>query len=341
VYIVEKHYLVGIPQTAIVGGLPSRGIACHWTAGGPGRRGALDTAQFFIDRADRNASYHELWWWDAATGTFGVLLLVPVDRAAHSMNPTPPTYAPNAEVRRILGDKVGDPNAACYAFSFAGMPADLERALADPRFRTYARRRYADLLSQETTIRDPRPLFNHGWAQPTTRTDAGERLIPILYGLEDDSMSYLKGAEPIVNRRAILAGGATVRSSPAFDRSNYDAGRLFAIGPGGSNAPAIAWVSGTNLTLSDGTVFDKRTRWLALQGAGYGVGFIHERDLVRLEAIETTGVGGISEEAVAELVAKAQVAGVEQGRQAESGEWTKLVRAEATAETALRKRAGL
>lgn len=295
-YRVEEHYLAGIPQTALLGGLPSRGVVCHWTAGGTGRSGALATAQFFIDRADRNASYHELWWWTPPD--FGVLLVVRSTRAAHSINPNPPTYAPNAEVRRILRDKVADPNAACYAISFAGMPADLERALESAAFREYARRRIGEVISSEDTIRDPRPLFNHGWAQPTTRYDAGDRLIPVLYGLEDD-VSYLKGAEPIVNRRAVIGAGASVRSTPAFDRTNYDANKLFGVGDSGSSAPALAWVTGTNLTLANGTVFDARTRWLAIQGKAYGVGFVHERDVVRLEPIEVVKVEPSAEEVAA------------------------------------------
>lgn len=180
-YGIEDQYRTGVPSTFLQGGLASRGIVLHWTAGGIGRQGALDTVQFFIDRADRNASYHEIWWWEAASQSFGVIRVVPIDRAAHSMNPTPPDYSPNAEVRRILGDRVGDPNAWSFAASFAGMPADLDAARQHPYFLECCTRRVRELLAQETTIRDPRPLFNHGWAQPSTRQDAGPDLIPAIY----------------------------------------------------------------------------------------------------------------------------------------------------------------
>lgn len=195
-YVVERHpdakptadgawEVPGMPQTALVGGLPSRGMAGHWSAGGPGRAGALATARFLIAEASRNASYHELWWWEAATRTFGVLLLVHHWRAAHSMNPRPVSqggpYDPQPEVRRILGDKVGDPNAAAYAVSFAGMPADLEAALRWPAFVDGAVRRIYELLEQETTITIDHPIFTHGEAQPSTRYDWGTAMRPALY----------------------------------------------------------------------------------------------------------------------------------------------------------------
>ena len=115
-----------------------------------------------------------------------------------------------------------------------------------------------------------------------------DRLLAFLTA-KDDDMASLKGAEPIVNRRAIIGDGATVRSEPAFDPKNYDAHKLFSV-DGSSNAPMIAWVQGTNLTLSNGSVYDARTRWAAIQSKGYGVGFIHERDVVRLDPIERVEV---------------------------------------------------
>jgi hypothetical protein len=113
-----------------------------------------------------------------------------------------------------------------------------------------------------------------------------DRLLAYLNAEED--VEYLKGADPIVNRRAIIGDGATVRSVPAFDRTDYDAHKLFSIA-GGSNAPILAWVPGTNITLSDGTVYDARTRWAAIQSKTYGVAFVHERDVVRLEPVESAG----------------------------------------------------
>ena len=347
-YVVEKHYLAGIPQTALVGGLPSRGIAAHWSAGAPGRRGALATAQFFVDRSDRNASYHELWWWDPTTGTFGVFLLVPADRAAHSMNPNPPPagpYAPNAEVRRILGDKVRDPNGAAYAISFAGMPADLEKALADPRFRTYARRRFAELRQQETTL-VPRPLFNHGWAQPSTRYDAGERLIPILYGEEADMPTPNMEWVPQL-WRVTRDAGADVREQA--DRSapvvaTVPKGTIvFTVGedgPGRMRQGVVTLDGVRRLRYYDRdhmTALPPTPRDPALDAGINGV--IDLR--IAGKPVAFGGSGGISETEVAELVKQARADGITNGREAEATDWTKLVRAEASAETALRKRAGL
>lgn len=205
-YVVERHpaavtlangdwYVRGMPQTILAGGLPARCLSGHWTAGGPGRQGALDTAAFLIAQAARNASYGEEWWWHAGTETFGVLELVSNLRASHSMNPAlayrhsaDPAKrtleaARFAEVRRLLGPKASDPNAGCYSFSFAGMPADLDRALASPVFRALAARRVKELVARESLIVDPRPIFGHGWIQPSTRYDPGETLIPAIYAV--------------------------------------------------------------------------------------------------------------------------------------------------------------
>jgi hypothetical protein len=191
-YIIEDMYLAGIPQTILVGGLASRGIACHWTAGAPGRAGAVATARYFVNNT-RNASYHEIWWWDGTT--FGVLRIVPIDRAAHSMNPNQPPWEPVPLVREILGDKWWNPNSYSYTVSFAGMPEDLAAAIRSPGFVGYATRRIRELLAQETTISHPRPLFNHGEGQPSTRYDWGTELRPLIYaqlfgdplpGMEDE-----------------------------------------------------------------------------------------------------------------------------------------------------------
>jgi hypothetical protein len=108
---------------------------------------------------------------------------------------------------------------------------------------------------------------------------------------EEDDVAVLRGSTPIFNRRAIIAAGATVRSSPAFDRTDYDGNALMRIGDSGSSAPAIAWVEGTNLTLVDGQVFDARTRWCAVLSAA-GLGYVHERDVAELRPLEET-TGGV------------------------------------------------
>jgi hypothetical protein len=178
-YKIENNYRAGVPQTAFAGGAgPYRGISCHWTAGGKGRAGALGTVQFFIDLADRNASYHEIWWWE--NKTFGVMRVVPAANASHSMNPTPPTWNPNALVKRILGDKVGDPNRYSYSVSFAGMPADLTAAMQDPDFIAACARRTGELIRAFPSL-SPAPLFNHADGQPATRTDWGTALRPAIY----------------------------------------------------------------------------------------------------------------------------------------------------------------
>lgn len=197
-YKVEIIYDELIPQTALLGFAPT-GIAMHWTAGNPGRQGALETRSYFISsRARVNASYHILVWWDAVTRIFGVMWIVDPGKAAHSMAPKPVaaggSYDPNAEVRRILGAKVNDPNAGTLAVSFCGMPADLVAAMADPDF-VHGYKRLISELQAIPSILD-RPLFNHGWAQPTTRYDAGTDLIPAIYGEApsqgEDDMQFWK-----------------------------------------------------------------------------------------------------------------------------------------------------
>lgn len=100
---------------------------------------------------------------------------------------------------------------------------------------------------------------------------------------------YLKRLEEVTNRRAIINGGATARSSPAFDPKSYNANRLFALAPDrGSSATMLGWVEGTNVTLANGQVYDPGTRWFVTRNDDHGVCFWHERDLSRLEPIEET-----------------------------------------------------
>lgn len=205
-YRVSTDYRTGIPQTAIPGGLQPRGIAMHWTAGVTGENGADATIRFFISAAQRNASYHVLVWWE--NRTFGVRWIVPPARAAHSLNPSPPTYSPTSEVRRILGDRWRDPNAACLAVSFCGMPDDLHEALKDSEFIDGYARLVRELVA--THGLGPRPLFNHGWAQPTTRFDAGNALIPAIYAAlartEEPDVTIEPGANWERGRIGFLAG---------------------------------------------------------------------------------------------------------------------------------------
>lgn len=198
-YKVETMYDNRIPQTALLNFKPT-GIAMHWTAGGTGWQGAIDTRQFFMDTAaQRNASYHCLVYWEESTRTFGIIWIVAPTIAAHSIAPQPASiggsYDPNAEVQRILGVKVKDPNAGCLAVSFCGMPADLDAALNDPDVVLGFKKLIGELTVIPSMVVNP--LFNHGWAQPTTRYDAGDRLIPLIYGevpttipVEDDMLFW-------------------------------------------------------------------------------------------------------------------------------------------------------
>jgi hypothetical protein len=186
-------FLAGIPQTVLPFQFAPRGIASHWTAGSPGRAGAVATALDFKNDPGRNASYHELHWWDASTRTFGVLQIVRGDRAAHSMNPNQPPpgqapserapWTPNALVKRILGDRWGDPNAYSYGVSFAGMPADLTAAMRDRRFIECEARRTRELMARYARSLAKRPLFNHGDGQPVDRRDWGPELRGAIYAL--------------------------------------------------------------------------------------------------------------------------------------------------------------
>lgn len=107
--------------------------------------------------------------------------------------------------------------------------------------------------------------------------------------LEDHDVinDYLMGLEEVPNRRAVIGGGATARSAPAFSPQDYNAGRLFALAPDRqSSATMLGWVQGTNLTLRDGSVFDPGTRWFVTRNDDHGICFWHEHDLVRLDPIE-------------------------------------------------------
>ena len=179
-YVVQDYFVSGMPQTVFYGGAgPFRGISCHWTAGGPGRQGALGTVNFLVNNAGRNASYHEIWYWE--NKTFGVLRIVPPQNASHSMNPAPPDWSPNANVRRILGDRVYNPNRYSYSVSFAGMPYDMDVALSDPDFVDAATQRTLELFVQFESSLTFSPLYNHGEGQPSTRYDWGQGLTPAIY----------------------------------------------------------------------------------------------------------------------------------------------------------------
>ncbi|MDP9143879.1 MAG: hypothetical protein M3N43_04140 [Actinomycetota bacterium] len=183
-YAVVDDFRAGMPQTTLVGALRPRGIADHTTEGAEGEAGALGTIQFLIDRADRNASYGEVWY--AKGDGFEARRIVPPENASHSMSPNPTVWQPDARVRRILGDRWWDPNSVSYSVSIAGSTAVTVPALiGNPGFMAGARKRNAELMAQFRASLTPDPLFNHAEGQ-TDRSDWGPLMRPAILSTEDD-----------------------------------------------------------------------------------------------------------------------------------------------------------
>lgn len=201
--VVETNYVAGIPQTALPGFAPGA-VFWHWTAGGTGRAGALGTIQHFVNtRYTVNASYHILVF--PENGHLVAMWIVPPTRAAHSVAPSQVyQYSPNIDVNlqnewfqdavRCLGAKANDPNAGAIAVSFCGMPDDLEAALNDPHLVEDFRKLARDLETIPSMA--PGPHINHGWIQPITRYDAGDRLIPLLAPVAEPSEPEPEPAPP-------------------------------------------------------------------------------------------------------------------------------------------------
>src|SRR5687768_5427756 len=182
-YSVTTNYDPRIPSWP-GNGTPFRLIACHDTEGGQGRSGALGTIQFLIDRADRGASYHELWWYHENTDDFGIIRIVQPFRAAGSIAPTPPVYAPTSWVKTSLGENAWDPNQGVYAVSIAGTVSDVNRYAQNPKFLAHAHRRMLELW-KELGINKRAEHFQF---QPSNRTDWGKSLMPALGGLVTPDM---------------------------------------------------------------------------------------------------------------------------------------------------------
>jgi hypothetical protein len=98
---------------------------------------------------------------------------------------------------------------------------------------------------------------------------------------------HLKGMTLVPNRRAKVLAGATPRSQPAFDGHNPARFKISAPLTANSAAPLLGWVEGTNLTLADGTIVQRGTKWAALHNRVWGVFFVHEQDVGGLDPIET------------------------------------------------------
>lgn len=211
IYNVREDYRAGIPQTPTGTIGPFLMIAEHDTEGGTGDAGAIGTIYFLIDRADRNASYHELWAWDEGTRIFRVRRIVPPTSAAHSVNPFPPSkggsYEPDATVRAALGARVNDPNRVIYAVSIAGTKADVNRWSTDPDFVAACKRRIAE-IRKELNIPDRRA--EHFRFNPSTRSDWGTLLTPALNAQGDMPVLSTYAVEKVV-----LDKDARVRSAPS------------------------------------------------------------------------------------------------------------------------------
>lgn len=232
-YIVQESYDSRIPSSP-GNGWPFVAIVCHDTEGGQGLAGARGTKQFFIDRADRNASYHEIWWYHEQTDEFGVLKIVPKHRAAHSINPNQPPngpYDPDRWVRQILGSYWWNPNQAVYAVSIAGKVRDVDRYARNPKFLAHAQRRMLELW-KELGITNRAEHFRF---QPGNRSDWGQLLMPALGGLvtsdrpalpdtatENPMAIELDKIKGIVPTAMTLARHANIRLEPNLDGEPWE-----------------------------------------------------------------------------------------------------------------------
>ena len=199
-YQVTIDYRSGMPKT-IKNQLPMRLIAAHDTEGGTGIVGAQGTISYLVSVEDtRNASYHELWAYDEILNAFAVVRIVPPTHCAHSVNPTPApngSYKPDAWVIDALGAGVKDPNQGVYAVSIAGRVVDVDRYATLPAFKTYARRRIAELRAEIPSLVG---MAEHFRFNPSTRSDWGSRLTPALGGL---TFNILTGEEMIIRNPTV------------------------------------------------------------------------------------------------------------------------------------------
>ncbi len=172
----------GNPPSSAGNGTDFTAFLCHDTEGGTGRNGAIGTIRFLIDSAYRNASYHEIWWFEETLGQCGVIQVVPITRAAHSVNPFPPDYAPDSWALESLGH---DPNQQGYAVSIAGRVADVDRYSKNRVFLRFAHERFKDLqmLAPLSAVTRRVEHFRVNPVGPNLRTDWGQLLTPALGGL--------------------------------------------------------------------------------------------------------------------------------------------------------------
>ena len=223
----------------------------------------------------------------------GILLTVPYLEASGGVNPFSTAWAPQRypELKQKLSAAAyADPNAYLMNVAFSGKTAVFRDRGMPQNMVDTARRLVA---WAETTFGRPMVHTSHAMWQ-TNRTDPGTRVMQLInpVTLPDTSAEDdvdLSTLTPIVNRKAAVSQGAAARSKPEFNPKDYDA-NLISTEPANRYRTAIGWVTGTNLTLSDGTVYDPRTRWLMTDSDQHGPIFYHERDVTGFVAIETVEV---------------------------------------------------
>jgi hypothetical protein len=247
------------------------------------------------DRNDTLGSYNRL------VAVDGVLGCVPDNHASGGVNPASPYFKPRAWLYGLLpANVVNDPNA--YALQLCAMGRrDWYDANGWPPaiIDGFAR----SIIEEEQAAGRGMVVANHADFQPGNRTDAGaiamdlvmKRYAELTATPEDDV--DLSTFTPIINRRVILADGATPRYTPAFDRTNYDANAVLDTDgsvireKAGRSRVAVGWVNGTNLTLANGTVLNPSVKWLLTNSDTKGGIFYHEQDVADFEVIETVETG--------------------------------------------------
>ena len=117
------------------------------------------------------------------------------------------------------------------------------------------------------------------------RPSRRDRLLAYLNAEDDVLNDYLKGLRETPNRRAIIRSGATARTTPAFNPKDYDSNRVGVLSKD-SSATLFGYVTGTNITLADGKVYDPRTDWFVTRNDSHGMTFWHVADLISEQPVE-------------------------------------------------------
>ena len=229
----------------------------------------------------------------------GVLLTVPDDHASGGINPASKYFNPEPWLFKIglPREAIYNPNyftlnlcamGQCDWYDANGWPAGIIDGFA------------RSIIDEERRIGRGVVVTNHMDFQDN-RHDAGAICIDLVMKRyqqltaapeEDVDLSTLT---PIVNRKAAIQAGAAARSKPEFNPKDYDA-NLISTEPANRYRIAIGWITGTNLSLNDGTVYDARTRWLMTDSDSHGPIFYHERDVTGFATIEAADCAAIMAE---------------------------------------------